>query len=280
MPRARSTLFDPVSGSWLGYQVAGSRDRGLTLLEVLVVLSILGVLIGITVPAIRQARAAAAVTASLSNLRENVGSLHRWAAAHDDKVPRAPEFNEGFSGEPVPLYMFRSPPADGFIHDWGSPGFMTDYFGQERTWHLTLYITGEEPTEAWWKPGVPREDWRIAFQARPFISSYLLSLAYLAGPEHWVPGAESDQSATMWRDVRLTETDHPSRKALLHDAVFISSGRDDADPPSGTAQVGFADGHVGTRDLSESRSAVKNRWRSMVAQPLAGTERGVRGRDF
>jgi len=235
----------------------------------LVAIAVVGVLLTISVPAIRMARQAGASAVSLSNLRENVATLHAWAASHSDEAPRAPEFVDGM-GKPQPLYSFPETERG---------GFMTDYFGQDMHWNLTLYKAGEEPSEAWWPPGDLSAGWAERFRAKPFGTSYRLSHAYLAGPEHWRPGQEERQSIDMWRAVRLAETDSPSGKALLHTYV-PSIGRDESAVPPGRVEVGFTDGHAAAHDASDAALAVPNRWRGFARQPLDGTPNGVTGTDI
>src|SRR5262245_25992317 len=71
-----------------------SRRKGLTLLELLVVVAILAVLIGMLLPAVQQAREAAARLHSKNNLKQIILSVHQFAVSHDGRLPNA----EGYEG--------------------------------------------------------------------------------------------------------------------------------------------------------------------------------------
>ena len=70
-------------------QDSGSRywGRGFTLIEILVVISIIGLLIGLSVPALSSARENARRTKCLSNVRQLRIALQLYADGHDGRVP-------------------------------------------------------------------------------------------------------------------------------------------------------------------------------------------------
>jgi prepilin-type N-terminal cleavage/methylation domain-containing protein/prepilin-type processing-associated H-X9-DG protein len=63
------------------------RTRGFTLVELLVVISIIGLLIGLSVPALSRARENARRTKCLSNVRQLQIALQMYADSHDGRVP-------------------------------------------------------------------------------------------------------------------------------------------------------------------------------------------------
>ena len=64
------------------------RDAALTLVELLVVMSIVGVLVALLLPAVQQARAAARRTACQNNLRQLGLAIAQYTNVHDGAFPR------------------------------------------------------------------------------------------------------------------------------------------------------------------------------------------------
>src|SRR5436853_449235 len=65
----------------------GVMRKGLTLLEALVVVAILGVLLGLLLPAVQKVREQAALQQGLNNLRQIVLATHGYSDAHKGQLP-------------------------------------------------------------------------------------------------------------------------------------------------------------------------------------------------
>lgn len=230
--------------------------RGVTLLELLVVVVVIGVLVSIAIPAIGKARDASRRVESLARLQQNVSLI--VAHANDDlgRFPLADspgpltQMNDGTG----PTASVRLP--SGQLMGWG-------WFGHRFMWYLPLVASGEPVTEAFWSPANPARGGLPA--GAP--SDYLLTEATMASVSYWVPGRT--QSVEQWRPMRYSDTRSPSAKVLLYDRLI-----------SGPTPMGFVDGHAEERMRSSARPGVPNTIAGGGALPLLRTENGLSGRDF
>src|SRR5262245_41428161 len=94
-------------------EFAMSARRGATLVEVLVVIGIIAVLIGITLPAIQRVRESADRATSENNLRQIAVAAQNYAAQHNSLLPQLalPDGSRYLFGELLP-YLEAAPQAE------------------------------------------------------------------------------------------------------------------------------------------------------------------------
>ncbi len=84
------------------------RPRGFSLIELLVVISIIAVLIGLLMPALGQAKKTANFAVCMNNERQHAIVTHSYTAEHNDQLP----WTNWDGGNPTPVY-----PAAGWLYN-------------------------------------------------------------------------------------------------------------------------------------------------------------------
>lgn len=238
-------------------------QRGMTIVETMVVIGLIGILFAFAFPALMRTRAAAGRTKSLVNARTIAALIHEHARAHEDRYPMVEVGDQlpapGSSGAWISFAV--DPPAR----------WQTRHF-----WHVV--IDDVAPVAEHWpvylSPGADED------RSSP---SYSFSNSFVAAARLWT--ADYDGSEDVLRPVRLFEVAHPSQKAMiwdqqmayLHRSVEAAEGLEHEPMP-----IAFADEHAEARRLIDGADAVPNPlnedwWR---ASKLHNTPRGVLGRDY
>ena len=101
--------------------VSFARNRGFTLVELLVVIAVIAILIYLLLPALSAARAVAQAAACLSNERQHSFALHEYVTDWSGSVPLGQEYFS-FQNEGRPVKGYRDT--------------MSDYHGITSTWDL------------------------------------------------------------------------------------------------------------------------------------------------
>lgn len=258
--------------------------QGVTLIELLVAMFVLAVLLAITVPVLRGARASTHQAISLSNLRANAQRFHAHAAERGVFPVAAP------TGHPGTISFGRAPVEDYVVLKYPDGGGLAFYyFNNDWNWSAYLVSLGDEPATPTWyspslgavKPGDMVERYGEMVPAWWMTPAhYLYSHAFMAGPEYFTPGVTPDRS--MWRAVRPDEVAGPSRKALLFEIARGVSSRFPGTPTAlAPTPIAFADGHSEALRFADAAPGVPDTTGLLNSEiRLLRTLEGVLGRDF
>lgn len=246
---------------------------GITLIEVLIAVSIVGLLAGLLIPTVASARRQARSTLALSNLRQTAVWFSLYAEQHHGVLPFAP-----------PGTVFRVTPPEDSQPATIAPGFwdLSYYwpalFHQLAPWSSNFRL--------WVIPDVTRDPQRpwsgAALQGQP---SFVYCRSLFARPELWSPELSVPSLADeerLLKPVRLTEVLHSAAKVLLFDDESPRRARpnqaaDDIDH----RLMNFVDGHAIVHRLSKASDPVQARLTDPPPpRRLHDTRNGARGLDY
>ena len=268
-----------------------SSTRGFTLIELLVSIGIIGLLIGILLPALSGARGSALQTVALSNVR-SVGTQFEQYASDNKNYPHlglgvVPEILKNAGGG-------YEPTGNELIFEWYPGGVIiatTDYFEHSWMWPAIVAPHSEWPNywETWVSPNADQElptmdDFGMdaELEQRDQIS-IRYSNSFVTRPSYW-SGEQDQVDQSLFKATRPQDVQFASSKVMLwdDDLAYLSQrnpperieGLLDAKTP-----MAFADGHSEVLLPSDASEAVLNVANGQTAK-LHNTKDGVRGRDF
>lgn len=200
--------------------------RAFSLVELLVVIGIIGLLMGILLPAVSWVRRSARDTQCQNNLRQLIGFMHVYAAANDGRAIMGTTSRLG--GEPCTVW--RSDWAD-FAWFWGHPsaafgpmffdGTITQSNGE------VLYCASDPREHKQWA------HWRDAFPPEGRHPSVeVIKIGYSVRPEnrvfvHWnrlgigpsCPAADPNEPGEVAYPLPFRQLDQLQHKAVIADLV-------------------------------------------------------------
>lgn len=249
--------------------------RAFSLIELLITIGVVGILIALSVPALRGVRADSLKTVSLSNVRSILVLFDLYADRYKGQYPIIWEGTwyqmpcPGMTASPYRWEtVYRWPSVINELMDWehGRAIFLAPR-ARRGTVELGGNVTGDDC-------GDP--------------TSYDYSQSFLARPELWAPRTDGNFPTLQQQWLAPTfQSDvlHPSRKAILWDweMPYLSRpkkmiGLDLAEPTA----VQFTDGHGEFRAPSSATPPIRSDFAGArrPIQRLHNTENGVRGIDY
>lgn len=172
--------------------------RAFTLMEALVTIAVIGVLLGILLPAIVLVRERSKQSVFQSRMKTHAQIFHVYAGDNSGWWPNV--------AEPTSQPTWHT--ING--QQWG----IAYYFGQRHVWHFGLamaYYDGQVMSESFLG--------RTYRGNNPWDNDYLMSDSLLARPEYWNP--RTRRGPEQWGGTRTSQVRFPGQKAILMEGATV-----------------------------------------------------------
>lgn len=207
--------------------------KGFSILELLVVISVIIILIALSLPSITVIRNQAMSASVLSQLRSNQLVLSMYTADHRGYWPNF--------AEAIPEMTFVDDP---------NGGILIDYFGMHHTWNYVLadsYYSTHPRDPIFISPAYDE----IYPEGEVFFTSFYMSCSLTASPEYWNETTRTGDR-TQWKGMREDQVLLPSSKISLLDSWWHPD-RADLISPDRLIRFATTDGSVAAYPLSSFR---------------------------
>lgn len=231
-------------------------ERGYSLIEMLVTISLVGILIALLAPSLSGFRTKAADIGSLATIRSHSAVFTSYAVDNRDYFPS--------------LVDPRATSATYTVG--GRPYIISGYFGQVHVWHFGLSSTYYDHVIAGPLFQRPGND------ANTLMSDFRYSASFMADPAYWKP--ETRIGPSQWRAQRAAVVRFPSAKALLADDRVMLRGS------NASAAIALTDGSARQLRLSDMTTPMRSGEGdfpgtfNLIGSPGIHTLEGVFGRDI
>lgn len=257
-------------------KLIGASARGFTMIELMVTIGLIGVLLSITLPALRSTRDAGREIVCVANLKGLGLTMQAYTQSHHGRYPFVPNDEDlKYTSDGVTFYP-ASPDGD------RSFGVTMSTWGLRSGWPRLMHKVApwREHFDSWVCPGAergPGGPWDGTGVSVGFgHSSYAYSTSFVASPSLWSGHSQADES--LIRPILISEVTHPSNKVLMWDDEMAHLSARSSSALDHRPML-FADGHAAVMRLSDATEPVANPFTG-ASERLADTPFGVDGADY